>query len=84
MACNFTINFQGPADAVVDKAKQAVQGNGGTFNGDDSSGSFSIPILGSNVAGQYTIAGEQMAIEITHKPFFASCGQIQSYIESHM
>jgi hypothetical protein len=82
-ACNFTINISGAAPDFIQDIKTKVIKQGGTFNGDDASGSFSVPLLGSTVSGSYQVDGQQMAIAIDHKPFFVSCSQIQNYLESN-
>jgi hypothetical protein len=38
MACNFSISFAGPATKILEKAKSAIEGQGGNFMGDLSSG----------------------------------------------
>ena len=83
-ACNFTQPFTGTPDTFVATLKAQVQNNGGTFNGDTSSGSFTVPVLGSDVEGTYTITGQDLNVIINKKPFFASCGAIQKFISSHI
>jgi hypothetical protein len=82
--CKFNQAFTGTADALVTTLKTQVQNNKGTFTGDSSSGSFSVPVLGSEVSGTYTIAGQQLSVEIDKKPFFASCDAIQNFIAGHI
>lgn len=82
-ACNFTINISGASADFIQDIQTKVIKQGGTFNGDGASGSFSVPLLGSTVSGGYQVGGQQMAITIDHKPFFVSCSQIQNYLESN-
>ena len=82
--CNFSIEFQGTAEEIVNKVRAQIQRQGGTFNGDASSGSFSVKVIGSTIAGSYTITGSQINITITDKPFFLSCGQIESFLRSQL
>jgi hypothetical protein len=82
--CSFNKTFTGTADALVATLQTQVQGNGGTFTGDSNSGSFSVPVVGSQVSGSYTIAGQQLSVVIDKKPFFASCSAIENYISSHI
>ena len=77
--CNFTINFSGVAQDVVDKARAAIGSQGGNFSGDEASGTFNVNVLGS-IEGSYTILGNEMNIEITSKPLFISCNQIQTFM----
>jgi len=85
MACNFTIKFPGSASSVLEHAKQQIQNYGGTFTGSNDSGAFeiSVPAMGS-ISGTYAITGQQVTIDITHKPFIISCSQIQHYLETQV
>ena len=81
MACNFSITFPGAASRILEKAKSAIEGQGGNFAGDLSSGNFSVQILGS-ISGSYTITGQVININIDSKPLFISCGQIESFMKN--
>jgi hypothetical protein len=83
-ACNFTTNLTGQATDLVQNIKTKIEKQGGTFNGDEAGGSFSVSLFGSAVSGSYTVSGQQMAVVIDHKPFLISCNQIQSYLESNL
>ena len=82
MACNFSISFPGPAEKLLEKAKAAIEGQGGNFSGDLASGSFNVQVLGS-ISGSYNITGQVMNINISSKPLFISCNQIESFMKSH-
>ena len=82
--CNFSIGFSAPAEEIISKVRGQIERQGGTFNGDASSGSFSVKVLGSNIAGSYTVTGSQINITITDKPFFVSCSQIESFLKSQL
>jgi hypothetical protein len=84
MACDFSIEFKGSPDQVLNKAKSAVQGQGGSFDGDVNGGSFKVSAFGNSIAGTYTVSGQQMHISITDKPFLLSCGMIESYLKSQL
>ena len=79
--CSFTIDFRIPPDHLISKARTAIEKQGGIFNGDTSSGTFSVQVLGS-IAGSYTISGQQMNIDISNKPMFISCSQIESFMKN--
>lgn len=83
-ACHFKLSFSGSAQDLVNKARQKVQGAGGTFNGDASSGSFSVPIPLGHVEGNYQISGQTLTVNITKKPFFIPCGAIESFIKKQI
>ncbi len=82
--CNFTIPFSGNADEIFTKAKNVVESQGGFFAGDASSGNFSIEVFGNKIAGDYSVAGSDLTINITDKPFFVPCATIESMLKSKL
>ncbi|HYC29805.1 MAG TPA: hypothetical protein VEB42_13325 [Chitinophagaceae bacterium] len=82
--CNFSIGFPGTAADIISKVQGQIQQQGGTFNGDPSSGSFSVKVMGSTIAGSYTISGSNLNIAINDKPFFVGCGAIESFLKNHI
>ncbi|HWI91885.1 MAG TPA: hypothetical protein VNT20_11465 [Flavisolibacter sp.] len=81
--CNFSIPFSGSAQDVFGKAKAAVEKQGGSFNGDASSGSFSINVFGT-ITGRYTVSGSQLNIVIEDKPMMIPCGAIENVLKSQI
>lgn len=84
MACDFSISFSGNADAVVAKAKSAVQSQGGNFNGDNNSGEFTVSVFGNKIAGNYTVSGQTLNVHITDKPFMVPCSAIESFLKGQV
>ncbi len=84
MACNLNIPFTETATTLVQTLKSKVEGQGGTFTGNEAAGSMNVPLFGSHVSGSYTISGQQMNLIIDHKPFLISCNQIQSYLVGNL
>ena len=82
--CNFTIPFEGPAEKVLIKARFAVESQGGTFTGDVSAGDFSVSVFGNNIAGSYTVLGQDMNILITSKPFMIPCSMIEGFLKNQI
>lgn len=83
-ACNFSFPVQGDANAVLQRARNAVQGQGGNFQGDEQSGNFNLTVFGSTIAGSYTVAGQQMEIVIQDKPFLLPCTTIEGFLKSQL
>jgi hypothetical protein len=79
MACNFEIPFSGSVEEVIQKARTSILSQGGTFEGDSSSGRFQVSVFGT-IAGTYTITGQTLSIRIDSKPLFISCNQIESVL----
>ncbi len=81
MACNFRIPFSGDTQHVLNRARTAVQGQGGTFTGDGSSGEFQVSVMGT-IKGSYTVMGNELDISIDSKPIFVSCSMIESFLKN--
>lgn len=74
--------MSGEPQAALDKARKAVQSQGGTFTGDTSAGQFSVTVFGNVIAGNYTVAGSDLQVQITQKPVLLPCPAIESYLKS--
>jgi hypothetical protein len=81
--CNFSINFSGTPEEVYNKAKAAVEKQGGSFTGDANSGSFNINVFGA-ISGSYTVTGNQLNIVIEDKPMMIPCGAIENVLKSQI
>ncbi len=83
MACKFKIPFSGSSEQILNRAKTAVEGQGGTFSGDETCGEFEVSVMGT-IRGSYTVMGNELEIEITSKPMFVSCGMIEGFLKSKL
>lgn len=83
MACRFIIPFSGAAQQVLNRARTAVEGQGGTFMGDETSGTFEVSVMGT-IKGSYTVAGTDLNISIDSKPMFVGCGMIENFLKSKL
>lgn len=79
-SCQFSIPFSVPAEHIIRKAKTAIEGQGGEFEGSESAGTFSVSVLG-NISGSYTISGQVMEVTIESKPMFIPCSQLESFMK---
>lgn len=83
-ACNFTILFSGSAEKILGKAKSAVEGQGGTFTGDVTSGNFEVSVFGNSIAGSYNVSTQSLNIVIDSKPFLVPCSAIESFLTKQL
>jgi len=83
MSCKFSIPISGSAEEMLAKAKKAVESQGGEFNGDTSSGTFHVKVMGT-IEGSYTVAGNELLINIANKPMFIPCGTIEGFLKSQL
>jgi hypothetical protein len=81
--CNFSISFTGTPEEVYNKARNAVEKQGGTFSGDSNKGSFSINVFG-NISGSYVVNGSQLDITIDDKPMMIPCAAIENVLKSQI
>lgn len=83
MPCRFKIPFSGSSEQVLNRAKTAVEGQGGTFSGDEISGNFEVKVMGT-IRGSYSVLGNELDISIDSKPMFVGCGMIESFLKSKL
>ena len=81
--CNFSISFTGTPEEVYQKAKTAVEKQGGSFEGDSKSGIFSISVFGT-ISGSYSVNGNQLEIVIEDKPIMIPCAAIENVLKSQI
>ena len=84
MACNFNIPFQGDANGIKNKAKSAVEGQGGNFTGDETAGAFDISLFGNKIAGSYKVNGQNLEVIIDEKPFMIPCNAIENFLAKQL
>jgi hypothetical protein len=84
MACDFSIPFSGKAEAILAKARSAVQSQGGNFDGDTNSGEFNVSVFGNRIVGSYTVSGQTLNINISDKPFMVPCSAIESFLKGQL
>ncbi len=83
MGCKFKIPFTGSSEQVLNRARTAVVGQGGTFMGDETYGNFEVSVMGT-IKGAYTVMGNELDIVIDSKPLFVSCGMIEGFLKSKL
>jgi hypothetical protein len=81
--CTFSIGFSGSPEDVFNRAKSAVEKQGGSFSGDATGGSFSIQVFGT-ISGSYTVSGQELNIVIEDKPMMIPCAAIENALKSQI
>jgi hypothetical protein len=64
MSHTLTIDLRGDIEAIFESAKKKAASMGVQLNGDITAGDFS----GLGAAGNYSVSGQILTIEITRKP----------------
>ena len=83
-ACNFIIPFSDSSEAILQKAKSSVEGQGGSFTGDVNAGNFNLSIFGNAIIGSYTVQEQNLNIVIDEKPFLVPCSAIESFLKKQL
>jgi len=78
MACEFRVKAIDPVSDVVRAISCECERNGLQFRGDEDSGT----IRGKGVHASYSVSGDIVLIKVHKKPFFISCGMIESEVKS--
>ncbi len=84
MSCQISINCTKPKEELVEKLKQAVLSQNGTFTGDTTSGSFKAKTPLGTFEASYTINQDLITIHVTEKPFLISCKRIEKEINDYL
>nr|WP_068890285.1 hypothetical protein [Pedobacter panaciterrae] len=83
--CNFSIEYPKPKNEMVDQLKAAIEGQtAGLFQGNTSAGAFSFSAKGFKLAGNYSITGDIVQVEVTDKPWLLSCRKIEAEIRKYL
>jgi len=83
-ACQFSVPFKGTAEEIYLKTKNAVEAQGGQFDGDYKSGTFSVSLMSNTIAGSYSVEGTELHLVIDTKPMFLPCNAIQGFLSSKL
>ena len=83
-ACQFSIPFTGSPSEVINKAKAALQSQGGNFEGNEQGGNFDVTVFGSTIKGSFTVAGQNLEMIIDSKPFLLPCSTIESFLRNQL
>lgn len=83
-ACNFSIPFNGSAEAILQKAKSSVESQGGSFTGDINAGNFNLSVFSNTITGSYTLQEQTLNIVIEEKPFLVPCSVIESFLQKQL
>ena len=82
--CVFNIPISGPIGDMVNKAKEAIQGTGGLFEGDVTAGKFAVPVMVGKIVGKYSVDSQYFKVEIVEKPFLVPCDMIESQLKEYL
>jgi hypothetical protein len=84
MAHTFTVTLTDEISSVLARVRTSITGNGGRFEGNMEHGSFDGKSVLGLIKGEYRrLAGDEIEIKITHKPFIVPFSRIESEIKQY-
>ena len=78
--CKVSIPFTVTAEAILARAKAAIEQQNGVLTGDENSGEFEVTVFGNTIKGNYSVTGNILDLVITQKPFFVPCSTIENIL----
>ena len=82
--CTFKIPFPKSSHKYLKVAQKAITDAKGTFDGDLTAGNFKIPVGIGDIVGEYTIADDEICIDITKKPLIVTCKLIENRLKGYL
>ena len=82
--CNFSIKLDGAIHSLIAKAKDTITGAGGNCNGNEEAGGFDISTFAGKIEGAYTILNDEIHVNITKKPMFVPCSEIENQLRRYL
>ncbi len=84
MTDHFTLPFKGDKEAKLRQVKALAAEKGFEFVGNTRKGTFAGDTMLGRVAGNYSISGQTIAVEITERPMFLSVARIKREFASFL
>ena len=82
--CRFSMEFSQTPEELAGEARRSVMAAGGSFDGGDSEGTFSLSTGLGRVKGSYTILGKIIHVDISDKPLLVACGRIKDELSKYL
>lgn len=82
--CQFTIPFSKSASEILEKAKTAIESQGGKMDGNLEEGTYEVTLLSQTIKGSYQVIGQELSMHILEKPMFVPCNAIEGYLRQKL
>ena len=82
--CSFKFKIETDPAETIEKVKTKIEQEGGTFNGDENEGKFSLPTPVGEIEGSYQITADELKIDITKKPSFLPCSMLEGELKKRL
>lgn len=81
--CSFNFKIQSDPTGKIEKVRTKIEQEGGSFNGSENEGTFSLPTPLGVVEGNYSLTNDDLKIDITRKPAFIPCTMLESELKKN-
>ena len=82
--CSFQFKIETNPAETIEKVKAKIEQEGGTFNGDETEGTFSLPTPVGVIEGNYQVTVDELTIDITKKPAFLPCSMLEGELKKRL
>ncbi len=80
--CTFVINYGGTPAELVETAKGMIEEAGGTFDGGEERGRYTVNLALGQVHGEYDLQPGAASFRITKKPMLVPCAAIEAFLRA--
>lgn len=82
--CSFQFKLEIAPAETIEKVKAKIEQEGGTFNGDENEGKFSLLTPVGEIEGSYNVTANELKIDITKKPAFLPCSMLEAELKKRL
>lgn len=82
--CSFQFKTKVDPSETIKRVKVKIKQEGGSFEGDENEGIFSLPSPAGKIEGSYKISDAELKIDITKKPVFLPCSMLESELKKRL
>lgn len=83
-SCNFSLDYTGDCELLFARVQSEGKKVNASISGNSLAGEFKVSILGFVYKGDYSRNGTNIHINISHKPFYMSCGTIKAIVMKYL
>ncbi len=83
--CDFSISFDEPINTeLIERVKAAIISNNGSFEGNETKGSYILNPEVGQIIGSYKIENNSIVFKITKKPWLVGCFLIKEKFKYYL
>ena len=82
--CSFQFKLEAAPAETIKKVKVKIEQEGGTFNGDENEGKFTLPTPVGVIEGSYQVTADELKIDIYKKPSFIPCSMLETELKKRL